>query len=43
MLLRKAITVTINLKKTRETGTESIIDFRIQTDKNIVLINEDEY
>lgn len=37
----KAVTVTINLKKTRETATENIINFRIQTDKNIILINED--
>lgn len=36
----KAITVTINLKKIRETNSESIIGFRIQIDKNIVLINE---
>jgi CheY-like chemotaxis protein len=36
----KAINVTINLKKTRETPTESIVCFRIQTDKNIVLIDE---
>jgi CheY-like chemotaxis protein len=36
----KAINVTINLKKVKETPTESIICFRIQTDKNIVLINE---
>ncbi len=36
----KAITVTINLKKTKETDTENIIGFRIQTDKSIVLIDE---
>jgi CheY-like chemotaxis protein len=36
----KAIKVTINLKKTRETEYENIIGFRIQTDKSIVLINE---
>jgi CheY-like chemotaxis protein len=32
--------VTINLKKTRETGHETFISFRIQTDWNIVLIDE---
>jgi CheY-like chemotaxis protein len=37
----KAITVTINLRKTRETNIENIINFRLQTDKNIVLINEE--
>jgi CheY-like chemotaxis protein len=36
----KAITVTINLKKTRETSTESTLGFRIQVDKNIVLIDD---
>lgn len=36
----RAIKVTINLKKTRETELENIIGFRIQTDKSIVLINE---
>ena len=35
-----AIKVTINLKKTKETGTENIIGFRIQTDKSIVIIND---
>jgi CheY-like chemotaxis protein len=35
----KAVMVTINLKKTSETLTESVICFRIQTDRNIVLIN----
>lgn len=35
----KAIKVTINLKKTKETSTENIIGFRIQTDKSIVLID----
>lgn len=35
----KAVVVTINLKKTSETFTESVICFRIQTDRNIVLIN----
>jgi CheY-like chemotaxis protein len=35
-----AIKVTINLKKTKETETENIIGFRIQTDKSIVLIND---
>ena len=32
--------VTINLKKTKETGTESTIALRIQTDNPIVLIND---
>jgi CheY-like chemotaxis protein len=32
--------VTINLKKTKETGTESTVALRIQTDNPIVLINE---
>ncbi|MGC1392116.1 MAG: response regulator [Bacteroidales bacterium] len=32
--------VTINLKKTKETGTESIVSLRIQTDNPIVLIND---
>jgi CheY-like chemotaxis protein len=32
--------VTVNLKKTKETGTESIIALRIQTDNPIVLIND---
>jgi CheY-like chemotaxis protein len=32
--------VTINLKKTKETGTESIIALRIQTDNPIILIND---
>jgi CheY-like chemotaxis protein len=36
----KAITVTINLRKTRETSTESTIGFRIQVDKHIVLIDD---
>jgi len=36
----KAIQVTINLKKTKETENEYVIGFRIQTDKKIVLINE---
>jgi CheY-like chemotaxis protein len=34
--------VTINLKKEKETINETIIGFRIQTDKSIVLISEDE-
>jgi CheY-like chemotaxis protein len=38
----KAIKVTINLKKVKETDTENIIGFRIQTDKNIVLVNDQE-
>jgi CheY-like chemotaxis protein len=32
--------VTINLKKERDTGTESFIGLRIQTDRNIMLIDE---
>jgi CheY-like chemotaxis protein len=32
--------VTINLKKTKETGTESTIALRIQTDNPIILIND---
>jgi CheY-like chemotaxis protein len=32
--------VTINLKKTKESGTESTIDLRMQTDTPIVLIND---
>lgn len=36
----KAVVVTINLKKVSETPAESVICFRIQTDKNIVLIDE---
>ena len=36
----KAIKVTISLKKTKETGTESIIALRIQTDDSIVLIDD---
>lgn len=32
--------VTINLKKTKETGTESIIELRVQTDNPIVLVND---
>ena len=32
--------VAINLKKTRESGTESIVALRIQTDNPIVLIND---
>ena len=36
----RAIKVSINLKKTKETGTESIIALRIQTDKSIILIDD---
>lgn len=36
----KAITVTINIRKTSESGSDSTIGFRIQTDKRITLINE---
>jgi CheY-like chemotaxis protein len=32
--------VTINLKKEKETANETFVGFRIQTDKNIVLIDE---
>jgi CheY-like chemotaxis protein len=32
--------VTVSLKKTKETGTESIVALRIQTDNPIVLIND---
>jgi CheY-like chemotaxis protein len=32
--------ITINLKKTKESGTESIISLRIQTDNPIVIIND---
>lgn len=38
----KAITITINLRKIRETKTESTISFRVQTDKNIVIIDDTE-
>lgn len=37
----KAVIVTINLRKISETSAETIICFRIQTDRNIVLINEE--
>jgi CheY-like chemotaxis protein len=33
--------VTINLKKEKESGNESFVGLRIQTDKNIVLIDEE--
>src|SRR5450759_1894541 len=36
----RATKVTINLKKEKETGTESFVGLRIQTDKSIVLIND---
>jgi CheY-like chemotaxis protein len=36
----RAIKVTINLKKEKETGKENLIGLRIQTDKSIVLIND---
>lgn len=36
----KAITVTINLKKVKETSSVSTIAFRIQVDKNIALVDE---
>lgn len=32
--------VTINLKKTKETGTESLVALRMQTDNPIILIND---
>jgi len=38
--LERVTKVTINLKKTKETGTESIIALRLQTDNPIVLIND---
>ncbi|MGE5421365.1 MAG: response regulator [Chloroflexota bacterium] len=38
----KAVIVTMNLKKATETANESTICFRIQTDRNIVLINEED-
>ena len=38
----RATKVTINLKKEKEAGNETIVGFRIQTDKSIVLINENE-
>ena len=38
--LERATKVTINLKKTKETGTESTIALRIQTDNPIILIND---
>ena len=38
--LERVTKVTINLKKTKESGTESIIDLRIQTDNPIILIND---
>ncbi len=38
----KAVIVTINLKKASETAAESVICFRIQTDRNIMLINEED-
>ena len=36
----RVIKVTINLKKTRESGPESIIALRLQTDSPIILIND---
>jgi CheY-like chemotaxis protein len=36
----KAIVVTINLKDVKQAESENIIDFRIQTDKKIVLIDD---
>jgi CheY-like chemotaxis protein len=36
----KAIVVTINLKDHKQTESENIIDFRIQTDKKIILIDD---
>jgi CheY-like chemotaxis protein len=38
----RATKVTINLKKEKVTGAESIVVLRIQTDENIVLINEND-
>jgi signal transduction histidine kinase len=37
---KRTTKVTISIKKSRETGNESFISFRIQTDWNIVLIDE---
>jgi CheY-like chemotaxis protein len=39
--LEKAITVIINLKKISEAADESLLGFRIQVDKNIVLIDRE--
>jgi CheY-like chemotaxis protein len=36
----KAITVTINLKKISETADEDMLDFRIQVDESIILIDK---
>lgn len=36
----RAIKVTINLKKEKEAGNESLIGMRIQTNKNIILIDD---
>jgi CheY-like chemotaxis protein len=36
----RATKVTISLKKEKDTGTESFVGLRIQTDKSIVLIND---
>jgi len=36
----RAITVVINLKRTKETGNSCLIEFRIQTDKSIVIIDD---
>lgn len=36
----RATKVTINLKKEKDAGTESFVGLRIQTDKNIILIND---
>lgn len=38
----KAITITIDLRKLKETKTESTISFRVQTDKKIVIIEDTE-
>lgn len=38
----RAVIVTMNIKKTSETATESIIQFRIQTDRSIVLIDDED-
>lgn len=38
----RATKVTINLKKEKEAGDKSYVGLRIQTDRNIVLINEEE-
>jgi CheY-like chemotaxis protein len=38
--LKRTTKVTINLKKIKETGNETFVNFRIQTDWNIVIIDQ---